>query len=62
MKDQSIRFLSKIFHENGAFPNNEKLPMIIFQSPLQDAEIEPELFEELFRDKSLVSCLAQRPL
>jgi hypothetical protein len=49
MINQGIRFLSRIFHENGAFPNNEKLPLIILQSPINDAEIEVELFEDLFR-------------
>jgi uncharacterized protein YjlB len=49
MINQSVRFLSRIFHEDGAFPNNEKLPVIILQSPLQNEMIEPKLFEELFR-------------
>lgn len=50
MKDHSVRFISRIFQENGAFPNNEKLPLVIFQSPLQDADILPELFEKIFRE------------
>ena len=50
MKNQNFRFVSRIFHECGVFPNNENLPLVVFKSPLKDARIVPEYFEKIFTD------------
>lgn len=50
MKSKGPQFISRIFRDNGAFPNNKNLPLVIFKSPLKDSQIAPEYFEELFND------------
>jgi uncharacterized protein YjlB len=50
MQSQSSQFISQIFHNNGAFPNNENLPLVILKSPLKDIQITPEYFEKIFRE------------
>lgn len=50
MKSQSSQVISRIFHHNGAFPNNMNLPLVILKSPLKDGQIVPEYFEELFNN------------
>jgi uncharacterized protein YjlB len=48
MKNKNVHYLSKIFSDYGAFPNNKNLPLVILKSPLKDARIVPEQFEKIF--------------
>ncbi len=50
MKNPNYPFVSRIFHENDIFPNNENLPLVVLKSPLKDVRIAPEIFEKLFTD------------
>jgi uncharacterized protein YjlB len=35
--------------DDGIFPNNEKLPLLLYRRPFQEKRMGPEFFEELFR-------------
>lgn len=48
MNSQKPEVISRIFQDDGTFPNNENLPLLVIRSPLEDAQIVPESFEELF--------------
>lgn len=50
MDHHKPEYVSRIFHDDGIFPNNSPLPLIILNSPLQSSAITPELFERIFTD------------
>ena len=45
-------FISHYVLENGNFPNNQQLPLVIYKQVLGKADVTPELFEEMFTDHS----------
>ena len=50
MRNKSSQFISQFFHNNGPFPNNENLPLVILKSSVKEIEISPEYFEKIFSD------------
>ena len=50
MNNHNSQFVSQLFRDDGVFPNNGNLPLVVLQSPLQDVGIVPEYFEKLFTD------------
>lgn len=50
MNTHNCQFVSRIFPDNSAFPNNKNLPLVILKSPLPEVRITPEHFEKLFND------------
>ena len=50
MNNQSPQIISRFFFDDGTYPNNKILPLVVIKSPLKDAEIIPERFEKLFSD------------
>lgn len=48
MNSDNSRLVKNIFKGYANFPNNENLPLVIFQNPFQDVDISPEHFENCF--------------
>lgn len=46
--------MNEIIHQhikqNGSYPNNDTLPLVILQSAIKGAGISPEIFEKIFTD------------
>ena len=48
MNNPDPEIISRLFTDNGRFPNNENLPLIIIKAALEDDMISPEQFESIF--------------
>ncbi len=52
MKETFQTIRSHLLAENGSFPNNEKLPLLIFKQVFDSNHASPERFEQLFTANS----------
>lgn len=50
MDNPDHKIISRLFKDDGRFPNNENLPLIIIKSVLTGTSIRPEQFEKMFTE------------
>jgi uncharacterized protein YjlB len=49
MITQDIKVITKLLKDDGTFPNNDRLPLLIYKNALDLKNGEPDIFEELFK-------------